>query len=124
METFSEWSKLNETLSINQRRAAGRRMARLSKKIQKSKKRNEKRLASKDVLRTRSMKAARSVLAKKLLGGKSREDLDINQRAQLDRKLDQKQAAISKISKKLFPKVVQAERERLAAFRGSNSAEE
>ena len=95
----------------------GRRMARMKHRIPRSKKIKQKRMANRDQLTKRAVRAARNILTKRLMGGKGKSELTIAQRMAVSKKLEKKSAVIKKISKKLFPKVMRAEKERLKAFR-------
>ncbi len=61
--------------------------------------------------------ADKSILSKKQMAGISKPQLSIAQRISVSKKLEKKSAVIKKISKKLFPKIMKAEKERLKAFR-------
>jgi len=119
MKSFDEWQKENidESLSIAQRRAIGMRMKKLKHKIQRAKKIKQKRMANRDQLTKRAMRAARNILTKKLMAGKSKQDLTIAQRKTVEDKLKKKAPVIARISKKLYPKIKKAEVERLKQFR-------
>ena len=118
MKSFDEWQKeLDESLSISQRRAIGLRMRKMKSKIQRGKKIKQRRMANRDDLTKRSMKAARNILTKKLMAGKGKQDLSLAQKKTVEDKLKSKSGAIKRIAKKLFPKIRKAEVERLKAFR-------
>jgi hypothetical protein len=95
----------------------GRRMARMSSRIQRKKAVKQRRMADRDQLTKRAIRAARNILIKKLMSGKSKAQLSITQKIAVSKKLEKKSAVIKKISKKLFPKIMKAEKERLKAFR-------
>ena len=106
-----------EVLNMQQRRAIGMRMKRLAKKIARTKARKKKRMKDPRALKTKANKQARSILFKKMSGGKSAGDLSVGARIAIGKKLDKKKGAIAKLAKRLLPKVKKAEVERLAAFR-------
>ena len=106
-----------EVLNMTQRRQIGMRMKRLAKKIARTKARKKKRMKDPRALKTKAQKQARSILFKKLSGGKAQGDLSIGARIAIGKKLDKKKGAIAKLAKRLMPKVKKAEIERLAAFR-------
>jgi len=106
-----------EVLNMSQRRKIGMRMKRLAKKIAKTKARKQKRMKDPRALKTKAQKQARSILFKKMSGGKSSGELAIGARIAIGKKLDKKKGAIEKLAKKLMPKVKKAEVERLASFR-------
>ena len=127
MKNFEEWKEkeildnVDEALSMSQRLQVGRRMARMSHRIQRSKKIKQRRMADRDQLTKRAVKAARHILTKKLLGGKGKSELNIAQRIAVSKKLEKKSAVIKKLSKKLFPKIMKAEKERLKAFKSKKT---
>ena len=110
-----------EVLNMQQRRAIGMRMRRLAQKIARSKARKKKRMKTNDQLKQKAMKTARTILFKKMSGGKAASQLAMGARIAIGKKLDKKKGAIQKLSKKLFPKVKKAEVQRLKKFRDSQS---
>ena len=106
-----------EVLNMQQRRKIGMRMKRLAKKIARSKARKKKRMKNPNELKIKANKQARSILFKKMSGGKAAGELSIGARIAIGKKLDKKKGAIAKLAKRLMPKVKKAEVERLAAFR-------
>lgn len=106
-----------EVLNMQQRRKIGMRMKRLAKKIARSKARKKKRMKNPNELKVKANKQARSILFKKMSGGKAAGELSIGARIAIGKKLDKKKGAIAKLAKRLMPKVKKAEVERLAAFR-------
>ena len=110
-----------EVLNMSQRRAIGMRMRRLAQKIARSKARKKKRMKTNDQLKQKAMKTARTILFKKMSGGKAASQLAMGARIAIGKKLDKKKGAIQKLSKKLFPKVKKAEVARLKKFRDSQS---
>ncbi len=110
-----------EVLNMSQRRAIGMRMRRLAQKIARSKARKKKRMKTNDQLKTKAMKTARTILFKKMSGGKAAGELAMGARIAIGKKLDKKKGAIAKLSKKLFPKIKKGEVARLKKFRQSQS---
>ena len=120
MKSFTEWhndDEVNEALSISQRRAIGVRMRKLKTKIQRAKAIKQRRMADRDQLSKRARRAARNILTKKLMAGKSKQELTVGQKKAIEDKLKKKSAVITRMSKKLFPKMKKAEVERLKKFR-------
>ncbi len=93
------------------------RLRKFSKKIQRAKAIKQRRMADRDQLSKRSRKAARNILTKKLMAGKTKSELSIGQKKAVEDKLKSKSAVIARIAKKLFPKIKKAEIERLKKFR-------
>ena len=106
-----------EVLNMSQRRKIGMRMKRLAKKIARTKARKKKRMKDPRALKTKAQKQARSILFKKMSGGKASGDLSIGARIAIGKKLDKKKGVIAKLAKRLMPKVKKQEIERLASFR-------
>ena len=96
-------------------------MSRMSNRIQRSKKIKQRRMANRDQLTKRSILAARNIFTKKLMGGKGKSQLNIAQKIAVSKRLEKKSAAIKKLSKKLFPKIIKAEKERLKAFKSNKT---
>ena len=85
-------------------------------KIARAKERAAKKVASPEQLKTRAMNQARNMFIKKILGpGKTKADLSLSDRAQLEKRLDKKKAAIAKLAKKLLPKIKADDRAKVAA---------
>ena len=106
-----------EVLNMQQRRKIGMRMKRLAKKIARSKARKKKRMKNPNELKIKANKQARSILFKKMSGGKAAGQLSVGARIAIGKKLDKKKGAIAKLAKRLLPKVKKQEVERLARFR-------
>ena len=123
MKSFDEWEEdielegIDEALSMAQRLKIGRRMSRMSNRIQRSKKIKQRRMANRADLTKRAVRAARNLLTKKLMGGRGKSQLNIAQKIAVSRKLEKKSAVIKKLSKKLFPKIMKAEKARLKALK-------
>lgn len=83
-------------------------------KIALGKKRAAKKLASPEKLKSKANKKARDILTKKLLKGKSKNDLSFAGRQGLEKKLDKKSGVIKKIAKKLLPSVKKADKAKLS----------
>ena len=94
-----------------------RTMKRMAKKIARAKQRAAKKMASPEKLKTRALKQAREKLFMKMSKGKSKNELGIQQRMAVDKKLEKKSAAIKKLAKKMLPQVKAAEKERLKKFK-------
>ena len=110
-----------EALSMQQRRAIAMRMRRQAQKIARKRARNKKRMKSQDQLLKKAQKIARDTLAKKMTGGKSLSTLSIGARIAVAKKLDKKKSAITRLAKKMLPKVKKGEVERLKKFRAQQS---
>ena len=111
---------LDEVMTKMARMKRSRMMKVKGKQIARKRKIAMKRKANPAKLKTRSMKKARDVVAKKLLKDKDKSDLSISGKENLEKRLVKKKAVIAKIAKKLMPKIKKAETERLAKLRGKD----
>lgn len=113
---ISEEMDLDEAvLSIAQRRKRAMTMRKYKSKIAAARKRMAKRLATKEKLKARAEKAARNVLRKKFAGekGANYAELSPSEKILVDKRIEGKKGAIRAIAKRLMPKVIQADREKL-----------
>ena len=114
MKTYQEFLTERKPLNIAQRKAMGRRMARMMKstamqnKIAKAKKKH----ASPDKLWQRALKAAKMAIIKKS-GYKDYASLPPVKKMEIDKVLQKKYAKIPAIAKKLVVKLKKAETERM-----------
>ena len=104
----------NEALSIQQRMKRGRMMKRLKNKIKIGRDKAKRRMANKDTLERRAMKAARKAVVKKLTKGKDKNDLPMARRSELEKRLDKtkKKKRIKMLAKRMFKDVRKKEVER------------
>jgi len=119
MKKMTPGQKVNEVLTIQQRRARGRVMKRLAKRIAIARKRKMRKVAGADQLQKRSMKAAKNILRKKIVGkkGENYAALSPQQKMVIDKMVQKRAGAIPKIAKKLLPKIKKAEKERIKSLR-------
>ena len=108
---------IDEVLSKSARMKKARIMKSKGKMIARKRKLAMKRKADPEKLKTRAMKKARDILAKKILKDKSKSDLSMAGRETLEKKLAKKKAVIAKIAKRILPKVKKAEAERIKKLR-------
>ena len=104
----------DEALSKAARMKMSRMMKAKGKIIARKRAISMKKKKSPEKIKKTAMKQARDLLAKKILKDKSKADLSISGKENLEKKLDKKKAVIKKIAKKLLPKIKKAESERLA----------
>ena len=104
---------LEEPLTVQQRMKRSRTMKRLSKKISAKRKIAMKKKATTEKLEKRAQKKARDLVRQKFMKGKSYNDLSNAEKIQLDKKVEKKKALISKLAKRILPKIRKAEGERL-----------
>jgi hypothetical protein len=105
--TEEEQSILNEVLDTAARIKKKQQFMRRSARIQMAKKIQSRRLASKDRLTARAKQRARNLLIKRLYQGRSRSEIPIAQRKQVDLKLSKMKGSIKRISGKLLRRVKQ-----------------
>ena len=110
---------LDEVMSKMARMKRSRMMKTKGKMIARKRKIAMKRKANPAKLKTRAMKKARDIVAKKLLKDKNKSDLSIAGKENLEKRLVKKKAVIAKIAKRILPQVRKAENERLAKRRES-----
>ena len=110
---------LDEIMSKMVRMKKARMMKVKGKQIARKRKIAMKRKANPAKLKTRAMKKARDIVAKKLLKDKDKSDLSIAGKENLEKRLVKKKAVIAKIAKRILPQVRKAENERLAKRRES-----
>jgi hypothetical protein len=130
MKTYKELiEELSEkkTMSLAQRRKQGQRMKKLAKSSGFQKKREKKmsRMASKEDLMKRAMKAAKIKVIEKLTGLSKSEyaSKTPQEKMVIDKKVEGKGAAIKKLAMKLIPVLKKQEMERIKQMKGSSSKE-
>jgi hypothetical protein len=130
MKTYKELiEELSEkkTMSLAQRRKQGQRMKKLAKSSGFQKKREKKmsRMASKEDLMKRAMKAAKIKVIEKLTGLSKSEyaSKTPQEKIMIDKKVEGKGAAIKKLAMKLIPVLKKQEMERIKQMKGSSSKE-
>ena len=116
MKKIEVW--FSEVMSKAARMKMSRKMKQKSKQIAKKRAISMKRKADPAKLKSRALKKARDIIAKKILKDKDKSDLSLAGRETLEKKLAKKKAVIAKIAKKILPKIRSAENERLAKQKG------
>ena len=108
---------LDEVMNKMARMKRSRMMKTKGKQIARKRKIAMKRKATPEKLKSRAMKKARDIVAKKILKDKDKSDLSLAAKETLEKRLEKKKAVIAKIAKRILPKVRSAENERLAKRR-------
>lgn len=104
-----------EPLSIAQRRQRGLVMKRYRSKIKAARERAKRKMAPKEKLLKRSRKKALEFIRDRLMKNKKYSEMTPSEKIALDKRLQKiSPRVIDRIAKKIFPKVRQAEKERLA----------
>ena len=111
MKTFLDFkNEISEADSIQTRMKKRRAMRKNKAKIALARKKAAKRkILDPKILMKRAQKQARNKIAKRILKGKSKADLGMGQKRALEKILDKKAKAISKIYKKMLKIVRQKE---------------
>ena len=110
---------LDEIMSKMVRMKKARMMKVKGKQIARKRKLAMKRKANPEKLKKRAAKKARDIVAKKILKDRSKSDLSISVKENLEKRLAKKKGVIAKIAKRILPNVRKAENERLAKRRES-----
>ena len=103
----------DEALTIAQRNKKSRLMKAKGKIIARKRAISMKKKKTPEKIKKTAQKQARDMLAKKILKDRSKADLSISGKENLEKKLDKKKVLIKRIAKKLIPKIKKAESERL-----------
>lgn len=119
MQTFKEFTSTDEAVTMATRMKMKAAMRKNKAKIAIGRKKAAKKLKSPDKLKTTARRKARDIIIAKLLKNKKKSDLSFAARQDLEKRVAKKQGAILKISKKLLPKIKQADREKVKAARGN-----
>ena len=77
-----------QTLSISQRRMAGRRLKRMKTRIKVARKRALKRAANPETLKKRAKRSVRTTLFTKFSRGKAKKDVGLARRAGIERRVN------------------------------------
>lgn len=101
-------------LTVTQRRRRAIIFRRLQPRIQMAKRRQMRRMAGTEKLLTRAKRQAKNRWRSRLAGGKPYQDLSISQKVFIDKRLEKKSAFLTKLAKRMLPKVRMAERQRFA----------
>jgi hypothetical protein len=117
MKSFKEFVDANEALTISQRQKRKASFRKNKAKIMMARKKAAKKMASPEKLKARATLAARNLIIKKILKNKSKDQLSFSARADLEKKVSNKAAAIKKIARKLLPQVKKADK---AKFKNKN----
>jgi hypothetical protein len=102
-----ELQQLDEVLDTAQRLKRKQAFKRRGARIALARKIQSKRLATPERLKARAKLRAKSLLIKRLFQGRSRGEIPLSQRAQVDKKLAMMKGAIKRISTKLLRRVKQ-----------------
>jgi hypothetical protein len=117
---YEEYELFCEKVSLQTRKKMARAAKRTAKRRAVSRKRKQKHRKSGADLGKKANREAKLVLRKKIIGDQNWNELSLSQRANIDAIIAKKgKGAISKIAKKLLPKVKIKEKERMQRLRTS-----
>ncbi|MFZ9472699.1 MAG: hypothetical protein ACO26H_03275 [Sediminibacterium sp.] len=102
-----ELLQLDEVLDTSERIKKRQQFVRRKGRLALARKIQSKRLATTDRLKARARNRAKSLLIKRLFQGRSRSQIPLSQRAQVDKKLAMLKGAVKRISTKLLRRVKQ-----------------
>jgi hypothetical protein len=115
---YEEYELFCEKVSLQTRKKMARAATRTAKRRAVTKKRKQKHRKSSEDLGKKARQEAKLVLRKKIIGDKNWSSMSLSQRTNIDAIIAKKgKGAISKIAKKLLPKVKIKEKERLQKLR-------
>jgi hypothetical protein len=98
-----------EALTMMQRRAKSRSMKKYQARLKVGRKKAAAKVANPKVLAKRARKAARNAIAKKMTKGISKADLTPARKAEIEKRLDKMAPRITRLAKKMLPKIRQTE---------------
>lgn len=114
---MKEFHSFYEALSIAQRYEKRKNFIKNKAKIRRGREIKRRRFAKPEALKKRTALLARNIFARKITGGKNRNQLHYAQRGAVDKVLDKRRSAILKLAKRLLPGVRKKEVERLIKVR-------
>lgn len=124
MKSFKEYiteekdSSIDEVTTIATRLKRKQNIRKYKSKLKLGRLRASKRTASRDVLKKRANRAARTMMFKKLVKGKSKGDLSYSARGSYEKLVNRRAGAIKAIAKRLVPKARKAEMDRKKGKQG------
>jgi len=105
--TDEEVSELNEVLDTSARIKRRQQFIRRGARVAMARKVQQRRFASPERLKLRSRQRAKNLLIRRLYQGRSRSEIPLAQRKQVDIKLGRMKNAVTRISQKLIRRVRQ-----------------
>ena len=120
---FVELEEATRVLTLQQRQKRRLTMKRLGPRIARLRKIKLQRVAQKPALIKRARKAAIMLLKKRVAGeqGQNYSSLSPSQKIQIDRMVEKKLPLVEKIAKRLLPKIMKKELERIKSLRSGGS---
>lgn len=102
----------DEALSMAARRKKAITMKKIQARLKVGRKKASMKVADKGRLEKRARKAARNAIAKKLTKGVSKVELTPARKAEIEKRLDKMQGKVSRLAKKMLPKIRKSELEK------------
>jgi len=102
----------DEALSMAARRKKAITMKKIQARLKVGRKKASMKVADKGRLEKRARKAARNAIAKKLTKGVSKAELTPARKAEIEKRLDKMQGKVSRLAKKMLPKIRKSELEK------------
>lgn len=106
----------NEAMSISARKKMGRMAKKNAKKSKRKREKLKKKKKNPDQLRQTAERKAKDIIIKKMMN-KPKEEMTMQDKILLSKKIDKKRGIIKKIAKKILPKIKAAENDRIAKIR-------
>jgi hypothetical protein len=108
-EENKETTTIDEALNMQQRLKKSRTMKKFQARLKVGRKKAAAKMANAQVLMKRSRKAARNAIVKKITKGIPKGDLTPARKMEIEKRLEKMQPRISRLAKKLLPKLRKAE---------------
>jgi nicotinic acid mononucleotide adenylyltransferase len=112
---------VNEALTIAQRIKRKATIKKLKSRLERGRRIAKRRMAPKQKLEKRSRRKAIQLLKKRFSGGKDYRDMSPGEKIIVDKRIENKKKLITRLAKRLFPRVRKAEAERLALVRKADA---
>jgi hypothetical protein len=109
-----EEDSANEALTLQQRMKRSRMMKKMKSRIKIGRMRAKRKMASKEKLDKRSMRAARNAVVKKITKDIPKSELSFARKQEIEKRLDKPsfKARIKRLAKRMYPKIRKAEVQR------------
>jgi hypothetical protein len=112
--TEEEQSQINEALSTSARLKRRNQFINRRARLKMQRKVQRMRLADSPRIKNRSVRRAKGLIIKRIYQGRSRSQIPLTQRSQVDKKLEQLRPAVNRLSLKLVRRVRQEDQMRHA----------
>lgn len=113
-ELVLEDEELEEAISATQRLKRAQKMRAMKTRLSQARKLKLARASTNEVIKQRAKTAARRMLIKKFLKGRSKDELSAQEKDRLEKLIKNMPAVVSTLQQKLVPKVRQIERSRMS----------